>query len=387
MMKRQVTTLIAFLLLITGNAQATESAQVAGIITVESKGSSARTVLGSTVIPYKEVTLTAQVPGRIDVVSGDVGSMFAAGDLLVKVNDDSLQAQRRSVLAVLDSAKAALSNSEVQYQREVVSPRSKDITGMPGMGMPAMMDIYMTRPFMSEMLGDSDDDYNRYSDLLNKSTNVEQSKSNVMKAWSSLNSIDAQLKNAISTAPFEGMVLKKMVEVGDTVQPGQPLVKFGYVKYKRLRADVPSILVNNLYEKMEVPVVINGKVRTNAKVSQIYPIADAARHTVTVKFDLYTDVKASPGMYAEIYLPDTGGKGSTVLVVPKTVLLQGRSLPSVLVVTEKDGKETSALRLIRLGNENGKDSIEVVSGLSAGDRVVNNPPADAISGFMPSSNN
>jgi multidrug efflux pump subunit AcrA (membrane-fusion protein) len=374
MIKPSVTTLMTLLLFTIGNVQASS------IITVESKGSSARTVLGSTVIPYKEVTLTAQVPGRIDVVSGDVGSMFSAGDLLVKVNDDSLQAQRRSVLASLDSAKAALSNSEVQYQREVVSPRSKDITGMPGMGMPAMMDIYMTRPFMSEMLGDSDDDYNRYSDLLNKSTGVAQAKSNVMKSWSSLNAIDAQLKNAISTAPFEGMVLKKMVEVGDTVQPGQPLVKFGYVKYKRLRADVPSILVQSLRKDMEVPVVINGTIKTNAKVSQIYPIADAARHTVTVKFDLYTDVKASPGMYAEIYLPDTGNKGSTILVVPQTVLLKGRSLPSVLVLNEK-GK--SELRLVRLGNTQGKENIEVVSGLSAGDQVINNPPTDAVSGFMP----
>lgn len=374
MIKPSVTTLMTLLLFTVGSVQASS------IITVESKGSSARTVLGSTVIPYKEVTLTAQVPGRIDVVSGDVGSMFSAGDLLVKINDDNLQAKRRSVLAVLDSAKAALSNSEVQYQREVVSPRSKDITGMPGMGMPAMMDIYMTRPFMSKMLGDSDDDYNRYSDLLNKSTGVAQAKSNVMKSWSSLNAIDAQLKNAISTAPFEGMVLQKMVEVGDTVQPGQPLVKFGYVKYKRLRADIPSILVQSLRKDMEVPVVINGTIKTNAKVSQIYPIADAARHTVTVKFDLYTDVKASPGMYAEIYLPDRGKKGTKVLVIPKTVLLKGRSLPSVLVINEK-GK--SELRLVRLGNAQGKDKIEVVSGLSAGDQVINNPPTDAVSGFMP----
>jgi multidrug efflux pump subunit AcrA (membrane-fusion protein) len=100
MIKPSVTTLMTLLLFTIGSVQASS------IITVESKGSSARTVLGSTVIPYKEVTLTAQVPGRIDVVSGDVGSMFSAGDLLVKVNDDSLQAQRRSVLASLDSAKA-----------------------------------------------------------------------------------------------------------------------------------------------------------------------------------------------------------------------------------------------------------------------------------------
>lgn len=373
MIKLQRTALTALLVFVTTNTYA------ASIISVESKGSSARTVLGSTVIPYKEVTLTAQLPGRIDAVSGDVGSLLAKGDLLVKVNDDSLQAQRRSALANIESAKAALNNAQVQYQREVVSPKSKDITGMPGMGLPAMMDNYITRPF-SDMLGDTNSTYNRDSDLLNKSTGVQQAQSNVTKAHSNLNAIDAQLKNAASIAPFEGMILKKLVEVGDTVQPGQPLIQFGYVKYKRLRADIPSILVESLHQGMEVPVIINGTIKTRAKVSQIYPIADAERHTVTVKFDLYTDVKASPGMYAEIYLPDTGKKGETILVIPETALLKGRSLPSVLVINEKNKSE---LRLVRLGSTQAEGKVEIVSGLSAGDRLINNPPTDAGSGFMP----
>lgn len=356
------------------------TAQASTVVTVESRSSSARTILGSTVIPYKEVTLTAQVPGVVEVVSGEVGSMFSKGDLLIKINDESIQAQRRSVVAGLESAQAALRNSEVQYQREVVSPRSKDIGGMPGMGMPAMMDIYMTRPFMAEMMGDTDEDYNRYSDLLGKSTGVAQAKSGVMQSWSRLNEIDARLKDTASTAPFEGMVLEKLVEVGATVQPGQPLVKFGFVKFKRLRADVPSMLVKNITKGMEVPVVINGTVKTKAKVSQIYPIADATRHTVTVKFDLYTDVKASPGMYAEIHLPDNGASGSSVLVIPETVLLKGRSLPSVLVLGEK-GK--SELRLVRLGNKQGDGEVEIISGLVAGDKVINNPPTNASSGFIP----
>lgn len=376
LIKLKQTAFIALLLFVSTNTQA------ASIISVESKGSSARTVLGSTVIPYKEVTLTAQIPGRIDVVSGDVGSLFAAGNLLVKINDDTLQAQRQSVLAGLAAAKAALNNAQVQYQREVVSPKSKDISTMPGMGLPAMMDNYLTRPF-SDALGNSDSSYNRYSDLLNKSTGVQQAQSNAAKVWANLKVIDAQLKHAISSAPFEGMILKKLVEVGDTVQPGQPLIKFGYIKYKRLRADVPSILVESLHKNMEVPVLINSKIKSTARVAQIYPIADAERHTVTVKFDLYTNVKASPGMYAEIYLPEVGKKGANILVIPETALLKGRSLPSVLVINEQ-GK--SELRLVRLGSTQVQGKVEVVSGLSAGNKIINNPPIDAGSGFMPLSN-
>ena len=64
----------------------------AQIVDVESKDSSAQTILGSTVIPYREVTLAAQMPGRIISITGDVGTMLKKGDLIVKVSDDNLQA-------------------------------------------------------------------------------------------------------------------------------------------------------------------------------------------------------------------------------------------------------------------------------------------------------
>ncbi len=353
------------------------AASAAKIVNVESKNSRAQTVLGSTVIPYREVTLAAQMPGRVVSISGDVGTMISKNQVIVKIDDDDLQAKRRSVLAGLDAAQAALRNSQAQYTREMVSPRSKDISGMPGFGLPAMMDIYMTRP-MYEMMGDYDENANRYSDLMNSATGVSQAKSQVMQAWSQLSEIDARLKDTVAVAPFDGMILKKMVEVGDTVQPGQPLVKFGDVKYKRLKADVPSIMVGNLKVGMVVPVVINGELKTEARVSKIYPIADPMRHTVTVKFDLYTNVNAAPGMYAEISIPNRSSNAKNVLVIPRSALLKGRSLDSVLRVNDKGETE---LRLVRLGADQGDGKVAVVSGLEAGDRIVDEPPAGAKSGF------
>ncbi len=359
---------------------AVSSVSAADIISVESKSSTAQTVLGSTVIPYKEVTLSAQIPGRIISITGEVGTMLSKGDLIVKINDDGIQAKRSSVLAGLESAQAALRNSQTQYNREMVSPRSKDISGMPGMGMPAMMDIYMTRP-MYEMMGDYDEDTNRYSDLMNSATAVTQAKSRVMQSWSQLSEVDAKLTNAVSIAPFSGMILKKMVEVGDTVQPGQPLIKFADVKFKRLKADVPSMMVRNLSIGMVVPVTISGGLKTKAKVVRIYPIANPARHTVTVKFDLYTNVDAAPGMYAEIVIPNSTQTSVDVIVIPKSALLPGRSLDSVLRIG-RSGK--SELRLVRLGAEQGDGKVAVVSGLSKGDQIIDKPPATAKSGWMPS---
>ena len=354
----------------------------AEIVTVGNSASSSQTVLGSTVIPYKEVTVTAQVPGKIISLGGDVGSRFKKSDVLAKIDDSQLLAKRNTLWAQITSAQAALKNSQAQYQREIVSPRSKSISGMPGMGMPSMMDIYFTRPFY-DMMGDQDTDYNRYSDLMNSATGVSQAESQVMMAWSQLNELNTKIKDTVSVAPFEGIVMSKMVEVGDAVQPGQPLMKYGFVKYLRLKADVPSMLVSSLKKGMNVPVRIGNISPTVAKVSQIYPVADPSRHTVVVKFDLPVGVLASPGMYAEVYLPDSSAGNNTVITIPKTALIEGRSLPTVLVVDE--ASQTSTLRLVRLGADQGNGRIAVVSGLKAGERIINNPPTGAISGWYPGS--
>lgn len=352
----------------------------AEIVRIDAASSQTYSVLGSTVIPYKEVTLAAQVPGVVKVVAGEVGSAFKQGEVIVQVDETQLLAKRNAILAQISIAQASVQNSQTQYTRELVSPRSKDVGAMPGFGLPAMFDMFAVRPFAESFMGNYDSDVGRYSDLMSSATGVSQAQSNLQQAVSQLQEIDAALRDAKSIAPFEGIVLSKLVEVGDTVQPGQPLIKFGYVKFKRLQADVPSGLVSNLSQDMVVPVHIDGKVRTMAKVSQIYPVADPERHTVTVKFDLPVDVVTAPGMYAEIHLPERSKDASKVAVIPRTALLSGRSLPSVLVVRDDN---VSELRLVRLGSDQGDGMVEVVSGVSPGERIIDQPPAGVSSGWMP----
>ncbi|MCB1638392.1 MAG: efflux RND transporter periplasmic adaptor subunit, partial [Thiothrix sp.] len=288
--------------------------------------------------------------------------------------------KRNAVLAQIQTAQAALQNSEAQYRREIISPRSKDIGTMPGFGLPAMMDNFMTRPMADALMNNYDSDVGRYTDLVSSAAGLSQARSGLQHAYSELQGIDAGLQDSRSVAPFEGIIMEKMVEVGDTVQPGQPLVRYGYVRYKRLLADVPSGLVGNLQEGMVVPARINSQTETQARVSQIYPVADPERHTVTVKFDLPVDVVAAPGMYAEVYLPDRHASAGEVAIIPRSALLSGRSLPSVLVVANG----ASSLRLVRLGAERG-DKVEIVSGLKVGERIINGPPSSATSGWMPDS--
>lgn len=354
------------------------SVQAAEIVAVETSNSRVQTVLGSSVIPYKEVTLAAQISGVLKYFAGEVGSSYQQGAVLTQVDEAQLVAKRNAVLAQIQNAQSLLQSAEAQYQREVVSPRSRDIGALPGFGMPAMMDNFFTRPLADMMLNNYDSDMGRYSDLVTSASGVSQARGSLQQAYSQLQEIDAALQNTKGIAPFEGVILQKMVEVGDTVQVGQPLLRYGFVKYKRLQADVPASLMSQVSMGMVVPAKINGAAETMAKVSQIYPVANAEQHTVTVKFDLPVDVVAAPGMYAEIYLSNPQATDEPVLLIPRTALLSGRSLPSVLVVEN----DSSSLRLVRLGADYG-NKVEVISGLKSGMNIIDNPPPRAVSGWMP----
>ena len=329
--------------------------------------------LGGSVIPYKEVTLSAQMPGRVEYLAGNEGDSFEQGALLVNISDESLLAKRQSAIARYDQAVASLQNSQVQYNRELWSPKSENATQMPGMGLPGMFDQMFTKQ-MGDSMGYGDTDVQRQADLYNQGATVNQAQSSVRSAREAINEINASIRDTRSIAPFKGMIIKKLVEVGDTVQPGMPLISYANTDYIRIRTEVPVSLVHSLKVGDTVKAYLDvGGMVIPAKVAQIYPLADKSKHTVTVKFDLPIGTHGVPGMYAEVAIPVKDSKPSTSIIIPRTSILKHMgSLPSVLVMNDQNIAE---MHVIRLGKKvDGGKSYTVLSGLKSGDKIVDHPP-------------
>jgi multidrug efflux pump subunit AcrA (membrane-fusion protein) len=338
--------------------------------------------LGGTVVAYREVTLTAQIPGRVEFLAGTEGDHFKADDILVAIDDDDLLAQRRSALAQLSNAQSAISNAQVQYQRELWSPQSRSISRSGGMGIPNMFDQMFTQPFsQSFMPGNVGGDrwVDRQADIHGFGTQLTQAHNQALAAQSQIEEIDAKLRDTRSFAPFDGVITRKMIEEGDTVQPGQPLLEFADLTYLQVEVDIPVRLMPGLKKGMLIPARLDvGNVRVDVRVAQIFPSADPVRHTVTVKFDLPLNVPGGPGMYAEVMVPDTSTGVSSVPVIPDSAVLWRGSLPAVYVAKENDEAE---LRLIRLGDYVGAREVAVLSGLQIGERIYVSPPGGAAPGW------
>lgn len=332
--------------------------------------------VGGTVIPYKEVMVSAQIPGAVTSIAGLEGTRVAEGAALIVVDDADIIAQRNAALARVYQAQAALQNAQMQYTRELYSPRANSVSSFPGMGMPSMFDQFFTRGF-SDAMGQSDSALERQADLYAQTSGVDQAQSGLMQAQAMVEALDVQLRDATQTAPFDGMIIQRMVEVGDNVQPGMPLLKFAYTDYLRIEADVPVRLAAGLTEGVIVQARLDiGGAAVEARVAQIFPVADHARHTVKVKFDLPYGTPGGPGMYVEVTVPDISVPVRGQAAVPTAALIWRGSLPSVFVL--ENG--SPSLRIVRVGYPVGADRISVVSGLSGGETVILNPPATLVSG-------
>ncbi len=325
--------------------------------------------VGGTVIPYKEVTLAAQLPGRVKFLAGIEGDAFKKGDLLVAIDDRELLAKRRALLAQIAAADAQLRNASMQFNREIFSPRSRSAMG--GMGIPNLFDQMFTRPFES-FVGERSQGVERSADLYSSGTQIEQARSAILRLQAELQALDSKLRDARSIAPFDGVIVRKFVEVGDTVQPGQPLLNYADVEYLQVEVDVPARLRPGLREGMMIHAELDvNHRRVPVRVAQIFPMADPQRHTVKVKFDLPQGV-SEPGMYAKVLVPDFNAPARANPVIPASAIRYNGSLPAVYVLDEQDRPQ---LRLIRVGEALPGGLTTVLSGLRPGERILADPPA------------
>lgn len=328
--------------------------------------------LGGVVIASREVTLAAQMPGRVRYIAGAEGTPFKRGAELLRIDADEMLAQQRAAWADYQNARLAARNARVQYNRELWSPQSNNINRMAGMGMPAMFDSMFTRNWAGMFDYYYNPDVQRYSDLYAQGTQLGQSNARVMQARARLDELAAKLRDTRSIAPFDGVIAYKLVEVGDTVQPGQPLLVFVNLQRLQVKVEAPARLMPALQDAKHATVRLDNPRKTllQGRIVRQYPVADSERHTVTVKIDLGKNAPAIPGMYAQVIVPETGAQKYAQIVIPSKAIISRKrgSLPAVYIWNPHTQRKER--RYIRLGTRVDGENVAVLSGLSQHDTLV-----------------
>ena len=162
-------------------------------------------------------------------------------------------------------------------------------------------------------------------------------------------------------SPISGVVLAKQVEAGQTVFPGTPLFTVEGDDGLRLEVSAPESLLGKVRPGDQVGIALEGGPNLG-RVSEVVPTVDPGSRTFIVKIDLPAKGLRS-GTYGKALFKTGSSQG---VAVPAAAVVERGALTSVWAVSPEG---IARLRLVKLGRTLG-NSIEVLSGLSAGDKIV-----------------
>lgn len=291
-----------------------------------------------------KATISAQTSGTIKKILVDVDDYVEQGAVLIQLKDVSQQARLKKALAGEKEAVSHLAQAQDEYNR--------------------VKDVYEKKVVSKSKMDDA-------------THALSAAKARLESARANLEEAREQLSHTRIKAPYSGIVTKRHVEVGETVQPGAPLMTGVSLDKLRVNVDVPQSLINKirLYNKAFVynddgyAGGITGNKQQQIAVEKItvYPIADRASNTFKVRLELPRGIKGLfPGMFVKVALV-TGEKEA--LMIPLSSVVHRSEVTAVYVLAD-DGQIN--FRHVRMGATRGEQQ-EVLSGVMAGEKVALDP--------------
>jgi RND family efflux transporter MFP subunit len=287
----------------------------------------------------QQADLTAQTAGRVGAVLVDVNDAVRPNQLLLRLTGIEQQAS-------VDSAQAQVAAVKAQAQ-------------------------------------EAESTYRRYAGLAEKQfvskQQLDQALATRNAARAQVLAAEAQAAQAMQQndytqvrAPFAGIVSERLVEPGESVSMGQPLLRVFNPAQLRIQVQVPQRVADVLRHNPEADITLDDGVMLPAEQVVVYPSADAQAHSVTVRVLLPKTEKAlKPGQVAKVAFAIAAG--TDALWLPESAIWRRGELSGVYVVTDK----TVLLRQLRLG-ETRAGRVEVLSGVSAGERIAVDPAQAAL---------
>jgi len=284
-----------------------------------------------TVRAIAETVLASRILGRVKQLAiTRAGQPVQQGELLVELEADDLRATAEQARAVLRVAETRRDKAKLDFDR------SQELVQQ-GIAAPDRLDTDRAALAAAE--------------------------AEVERAQQSVAGTDTALGFATIRAPITGIVVDKQVQLGDVVQPGQPICTVYDPTRLQLVAVVREDLAGRLRIGQPVDVTIDALGEPcRGTVSEIVPTAEARSRSFEVKVTGPCHAGVVTGMFGRLQVPlDTVEE----LRVPQRAVQAIGQLDFVHALVE--GR--AVRRYVRTGRPRG-DDVEILSGLAAGEVVL-----------------
>ena len=283
----------------------------------------------------RQSTVSAQISGRIKEINFDVGNHVKKGQVLLRIDERETAQALAGSNAMVQQAQATLQNAKAAYER------AKQL---------------FEQKFISQSALDK--------------AEADYQVARAQAAASEASAGQASLAHGYTAvlAPYSGVVAARLVEVGEMVEPGKPLMTGFDPAEMRVVVSVPQYKLPDIGTRPKVTVEVPSLNRWIKAASVIVqPLADARTHSTQVRVNLPAD---EPGVYPGMFVRAHFVVGTANrLVIPSSAVLHRSEVVAVYVV---DANGDVKLRQVRLGEETA-DGVEVLAGLNPGEQVALDP--------------
>lgn len=297
----------------------------------------AERVLDGTIEAVNQGTVAAQTSGRVEAILYDVNDFVPAGAVVVRLRATEQRVGLVQAQAALQEATAREAQAQTQYRR--------------------ISDMYDRKVVPKATLDEA-------------TVNRDAALSRLAAARAALQSAQEGVAYTEVRAPYAGVVTKRLVQIGETVAPGTPLMSGQSLQFLRVAVDVPQSIVEQVRRIKQAAVYVNGK-RIEASKVTVFPEASSPSNTFRARLELPENAAdLYPGMFVKAGF--VTGEVERLLVPASSVV--ERSEVTAVYVLEDSGR--ISMRQVRVGHRF-DDRMEVLSGLAAGDRIALDPLAAA----------
>jgi HlyD family secretion protein len=301
-------------------AQTLETVQIARGVTAN-----------GSVYAWQEIIVGPEVGGYlVAAVNVEVGDHVRKGQELVRLAEDMLGAEVASKRANLEQAQASLENAAAAYRRA---------QSLAGSGVVSQSDLDKLR-----------------SEELSARARVEVNRAELQGS-------DLRLRHTRVTAPDDGVISARSVNVGQVAQVGSEMLRLLRKGRVEWRAEIPESRMREIRVGQSVKLTTADGAQLDGTVRAIAPTVESSTRAGLVYVDIPSTGAARPGMFArgEILLGQ-----STASMAPLSSIVTQDGYSYVFVVTDQ---QLVARRRVETGAMRDKQ-IEIVSGVQPGERIV-----------------
>ncbi|MFW2500942.1 efflux transporter periplasmic adaptor subunit [Clostridium diolis] len=273
-----------------------------------------------------QANIASKISARVSEVLVDVGSKVNAGDTIVKLDTQDLQAQVNQAQAAVDTANATLTNAMNSTRPEQISQAQATLDSANEAYDVAKKNYDRTKALVDagantqqqlesahQQLTTAESQQKSAQEQLNMlnngatQTSIDVYKAQVAQAEAALKTAQTTLNNGTLTAPISGVVNAKSINVGEMASPGATLVSISNPDALVVNAYAPLDIAGQLQEGQDVVVKVSevDNVEFDGKITVINSKLNSQSRNILVKVSLADpNSQLKPGMFAEIGLKE-----------------------------------------------------------------------------------